>query len=293
VRFLETGDYLEKGGLENQPITCAVCHDPHGSEFQGNLRADISDLSLDNFCVRCHSMRVAPPSLHGPHGAQGPLVLQRQVGWIPAGYEAPPVGSHGNDSNPRLCATCHVMSYTVTDDQGGFVFEAVGHTFEAIPCLDEQGIPAPGPCEFAARDFLACAECHGSEVEARQDYEIALTTINDLLDQIWVDTDGDDVLDADDDGLLPIVIALGDTVALDPRDDVITVPEGVLWNAQLAFTADRMHFGYVILWPGVAGDGGEGIIYSSHKSSGNGVHNPVFLTTLLQASIDALIAWLP
>ncbi|NIQ60187.1 MAG: hypothetical protein GWN71_44790, partial [Gammaproteobacteria bacterium] len=52
----------------------------------------------------------------------------------------------------------------VTDPEtGGFVFNATGHLFEAIPCLDEEGIPTPGgDCEFSARTFDAClgSGCH-------------------------------------------------------------------------------------------------------------------------------------
>ncbi len=38
-----------------QPITCAVCHDPHGSPYQSQLRLDPADL-----CATCHSGTTVP-----------------------------------------------------------------------------------------------------------------------------------------------------------------------------------------------------------------------------------------
>ncbi len=88
VKFGETADYLEKADTATLvPITCAVCHDPHGSEHDKQLRASITTGSLNHLCVKCHSRTAVPPSSSGPHGAQGLLVLGQDVGWIPPNFD--------------------------------------------------------------------------------------------------------------------------------------------------------------------------------------------------------------
>ncbi len=233
-------------------------------------------------------------------------MLQQDIGWLPAGFRAPPVSSHGNPQiNAKLCVSCHVVDVEIEDAvTGDFVFHARGHTFEAIPCVDAQGIPQPPGtvCAEDERDFRACAACHVDEATALSLFEDLQDDINSRLDQLWVDTDGDVILDAfpEDAGLLPKLVAqialnLADTVQFDPRDRLITVAEGVFWNAQVAATHDREYFVESTVLVGLAGrdannDGvKDGVEWHAHHTSGNGVHNPDFLRDLLDASIQALI----
>jgi hypothetical protein len=117
---------------------------------------------------------VATPDLarrHGPHSPEGPLLLG-DAGWFPPNFEFPPgalVGSHGSDRNPRLCATCHVNDYQVTDAlTGSFSFRATGHSFQAIPCVDADGMPTgAADCELTQRSFRSCTSCHLTEAAAR------------------------------------------------------------------------------------------------------------------------------
>lgn len=302
-KFSEQSDYLEKNGTENIPITCAVCHDPHGSDFTAELRGpvDIEGTGLpsdDELCFRCHSREGTPPSSHGPHAAQGLLVFQEDIGWLPPGFQAPPISSHGSAiSNPLICITCHVSRFTVSDpNTGGFVFQSVGHTFEAIPCLDAQGIPVPGPCTLDQRDFSACVTsgCHGNVDGVKLLFTDLQDAINTKLDSLWVDTNGNGSVDPTptDAGLVPQVLAAfpTDTIIFDPNDDLVTVGEGVWWNAQIAHTDERPLFSGTTFYVGLAGPDGAGINWSAHSTSGDGVHNPEFLKALLSASIQALIA---
>jgi hypothetical protein len=243
---------------------------------------------LDNFCVRCHSRTGTPPNVRGPHAAQGLLLISENVGWFPPnfGFDKPIVTTHGSpDANPRLCATCHVAQYTVTDaETGAFLLQTVGHRFEPIPCLDEQGLPTDGPCPIEERDFTACETCHGVDV-APGLYFTLRGRLNNLLNQVWNDSNGNCVIDPSptDAGVLPQVVAMfpDSTAILDPRDQNITVAEGLLWNAQLAHTSDRPCYenGFVY-----------GINFRSHLSSGSGVHNPFLLEALVTKSIEAAIA---
>lgn len=167
-------NFLEKSAGPGQvPITCAVCHDPHGSPNKAQLRFPISAATADeNLCMKCHQRRSVPDpsSAHGsPHSPQGPLLLG-EAGWFPPGLEAGQlVGTHGNpDANPELCASCHVHAFNTTDETGAN-FSATGHVFSAIPCLVD-GIPTPGvDCADSERSFAACTSsgCHSSEQVAR------------------------------------------------------------------------------------------------------------------------------
>ena len=282
VKFHNLNDYVEKFDPEAvQPLVCTVCHNPHGSDFEANLRAPINIGTESHLCIRCHSRQATPPASRGPHAAQGPLVLGEDVGWIPAGTNVPSVNAHGNPVNEEACVTCHVNMYEVTDEATGeFVINVVGHRFEAIPCLDEQGIPTEGPCEDGDRDFSACAVCHGSESGAQRDFEEYRAELDSLLDVLWFDSDSNAVVDVTDDGLLPLVVAQGDTLELDPSDELVTVAEGAVWNALLSYTSTRDY------WSDFRALGNR---FRAHKSSGDGVHNPSLLESLLESSIDAVI----
>jgi predicted CXXCH cytochrome family protein len=184
---------------DHMAITCAVCHDPHEARHPGQLRFALNVPSLeDNLCMKCHQKRGAPEpgSVQGPHSPEGPLLLGT-AGWIPPSFTAAPgslVGSHGAPGNPRLCATCHVTDYQVRDAlTGSFTFRATGHSFQAIPCVDDDGIPTgERVCEITQRSFRSCTDgCHSSESAARSAYLVAemrmqrlAETLGGLLDRI-------------------------------------------------------------------------------------------------------------
>src|ERR1051325_5980229 len=301
VKFGVVTNYVEKKDTASQRIVCVVCHDPHGSSpYEGQLRADISVPTTDNLCIKCHSRTGVPPwsvatatsAARGAHGAQGLLVIGQNVGWIPPNFTYDTnqiVSTHGTSANPRLCATCHVAFTTYTDQStGAFQFQSVGHLFDAIPCTDSNGIPVPGPCALAQRTFVACATsgCHGTTQAASSAYQAVIARLDNLLDQIWTDTNGNGVIDPTptDAGLLPQMVARGtaaDSAALNFGSTTTTVAKGALFNTALAATDDRPQF----LNGRVFGKG-----FATPCASGNGVHNPFLLEALLTSSIDALKA---
>jgi predicted CXXCH cytochrome family protein len=190
-------DYLEKEQALNDPnvhlpITCGVCHDPHARDNEAQLRFPIDVPSEEeNLCMKCHHKRGTPDptTFRGPHSPEGPVLLGYGGWWAPA-MQFPTdtiLASHGSGRNPRLCAGCHVNSFTVTDAAtGDFQFQATGHLFQAIPCLDAQGIPTTGDCALTQRTFRSCAAsgCHGSETVARNLYTLAETRIEDLVEEL-------------------------------------------------------------------------------------------------------------
>ncbi|HET9438716.1 MAG TPA: multiheme c-type cytochrome [Longimicrobiales bacterium] len=169
-------------------VTCPVCHDPHDARNEGQLRFPMDVPVIEqNLCMKCHLRRANPDinSAAGPHSPEGPLLLG-EAGWFPPNFAFPPgaiVGSHGSDRNPRLCATCHVNDYQITDPvTGAFSFRATGHSFQAIPCVDANGIPTQSTtCELTERSFRSCTSCHLSEAAARSALSVAETRIDELV----------------------------------------------------------------------------------------------------------------
>ncbi|UCF40368.1 MAG: hypothetical protein JSW43_11630 [Gemmatimonadota bacterium] len=287
TQFGENANYLEKDDTGALDIVCAVCHDPHSHDLPAQLRAPLDEDSPRNLCVKCHSRRSVPAATTGgPHGAQGPLVLGENIGWWPDSldWQDGLVPTHGDvDANPRLCATCHVEMFEVQDAGGDFLYQSVGHLFEAIPCVDSDGIPVGGHnCAVTEQRFTACLPCHISESVARNAYENFKAELSGYVEKIWNDVNANDTLDAGDTGLLVSIVAQEGGKILDVGDETFTVAEGILWNAQLAFTDDTPWFDrfYVRVSPNRV------VRISAHATSGNGVHNPKFLRALMRASIN-------
>jgi len=243
-------DYAEKDQLgpgNHLAITCAVCHDPHGSVNEAQLRFPIDVASEEqNLCMKCHHKRGVPDptTFRGPHSPEGPTLLG-VAGWWPPNLQFPGGSiraTHGSEANPKLCAGCHVNSFTVTDPESGdHVFSATGHLFEAIPCLDGAGVPIPGGmCDDTERAFGACAAsgCHGDEGVARGLKFTAETRIDQLATAL--------------EALIDQIPAS----EFNPDDAAYTVGEGVKFNAELA------------------------------RSGGSAIHNPFLIEALLTASIS-------
>ena len=307
IKFGEAGNYIEKGSATPERIGCVTCHNPHGSPYEAQLRAPLETPTRDQLCVTCHSRTGVPPwsvatgtgTARGAHGSQGLLVLGENVGWIPPNFAYDTIqmaSSHGTAANPRLCATCHVVRTTVTDKlTGAFTFQSVGHTFDAIPCPDAAGIPKPCADAVApdtVHSFTACSSgnCHiGGPAVARLAYQTLKGDLHNLLDQIWVDVNGNGTVDSAgiDTGLMPQLVSrairpgatAADSATISFKNNVTSVAKGTLWNAALAATEDRPYF----LNGRMLGNG-----FSTHMASGNGVHNPFMLKALLTSSIAAM-----
>lgn len=261
-------NYIEKESADHLPVACGVCHDPHDATNEGQLRFPVVTTSVEeHLCARCHDRRTAPDpnSSHGlaPHAPESALLVG-DAGWFPPNAEIDQGeirGSHGSEANEELCATCHVNSFTVTDQETGqFLFNATGHLFTAIPCVDAQGIPTPGDCDLstAARSFDGCTGggCHGDAQAAFSALSTASTRIRDrantlleLLEQVDANLEG----------------AGGEIDATNPT---FTVAEGAFFNLNMA------NFG-----------GEEGEEATQKSVVGSSTHNPFLVEALLVASI--------
>ena len=219
--------YLEEDsvgpGKDHLAITCGICHDPHGSEQDGQLRFPVDSRNEEtNLCMKCHDRRGTPDGTSsGPHAPEAAVVLG-YGGWWPPSLEFPGdtiSATHGSEANPTLCAACHVNAFQVTDEEtGAFVFNSTGHLFDAIPCLNAEGVPVPGDCDNEQRTFQSCTAsgCHGSEDSARRAKDRGDERIGLLADD------------------LAVLLAQVPDDEFDPDDDRYTIAEGATFNLELA-----------------------------------------------------------
>jgi predicted CXXCH cytochrome family protein len=275
ARFDTKVNYTEKASTTWEPITCSVCHDPHGSDNPHQLRYPISTPDLTtNLCMQCHYRRANPDptSSRGPHSPQGPMLLG-EAGWVPPNFQyaaTQQASTHGSLANPNLCVTCHMEFYDVTDKAtGAFVLHSVGHLFRAIPCTDSTGAPIfDNSCVDTQRRFNACATggCHATGAQALADRQVLTGRLQGEIRVLWVDVNKNGVLDPfpTDSGLLAIVkqTTPGDFSTTGAGANIITVGEGAWFNADLVQRGDGSY----------------------------GVHNPIYAEALLLGSTQAVRA---
>jgi predicted CXXCH cytochrome family protein len=255
TRFGVNTFYAEKNATTPQPITCTVCHDPHGGNgIDKQLRMSVSTSNIDgNLCMKCHQRRAVPDqpnySRNSPHSPEGETVLG-YAGWFPPNMKIASgdtvIATHGSKANPRLCAGCHVVRWTVNDPAtGNFAFQVTGHRFEATPCVDASGKPTgKTDCADNQKAFKGCVAsgCHGSEAVARSAMGTAEARIALLTSQ----------LDA--------MIAKVPKTEIVSNDGKYTTAEGAQFNSALA------------------------------KVAGAPIHNPFLIEQLLTSSIQQISA---
>ena len=267
------------------PITCGVCHDPHGGPNKYQLRFPINSLDENNnLCIKCHNNRAQPVggSSRGnqPHGAQGGVLLGF-AGYRPPnfGYDTARIfGSHATSANPDLCAGCHVQRQTINDASGKFQFQSVGHLFKPIPCLDAKGNPTgDDDCDdtATARSWIACTKsgCHANATAAANLFNATATEVQGLVDFLWNDKNANRALDAypTDDGYLALIKK--NTTDINPSDQIITAADGCQFNVYM--TAPHL---------------------ADHPDGSKGTHNPFLYRALLTSCasyLKSIYAFLP
>ena len=273
------GNYVEKDSDEPLPVVCGVCHDPHANNYEGQTRfpVDVPDITV-HLCARCHNRRTEPDpgSSHGlaPHAPESELLVGN-AGWFPPNIPALPgdiVGTHGSAANPSLCTTCHVNMFSVTDPAtGDFLFQAVGHTFQGIPCVDADGIPTGADdCEYfgapglTERDWQGCTDagCHGTAQAAQSALFAATGRLSVTQAQAVVN-----------------LLALVPQTELDPATGVFTVAKGSIFNVNLTIFPNAIH------WD----DDLTAVTLTREDATGSSTHNPFLLESLLLGSAAAII----
>ncbi|HXV18129.1 MAG TPA: cytochrome c3 family protein [Gemmatimonadaceae bacterium] len=259
-----------------QALTCAVCHDPHGSANPAQLRKSISSADPEqNLCMQCHNRRNVPETgASSPHAPQG-AVLLGLAGYRPPGFAydtARIYGSHATNLNPRLCAGCHVTKFTVTDKlTGAFTFQATGHLMRPVPCLDATGKPtADKTCAYTttARSWQSCTAsgCHATAAVAANAFNTVRARMKFLADQIWLNSNNDGTLQGTptDGGILATLKSTRPS-EWSNSDNVITPAEGAEFNARLC-----------------------GEYNQANSDNSKGIHNPFLCEALLVSTINYL-----
>ena len=158
-------DLLQSKTAEQMnPITCAICHNPHantgnaaepedGREYQlryeqikyttpSTKLADVVNPARFNLCGQCHHARerVWTDSSREPHPSDQVNVFFGELP-VPDAHPEPIVAVRASVhlNTAEQCSTCHVFRRLATN----FSPTTSGHTFEV--------------------NFDACAECHGSQ----------------------------------------------------------------------------------------------------------------------------------
>jgi predicted CXXCH cytochrome family protein len=210
ANYIEHGDPAGAMG-----ITCAVCHDPHGSANPAQLRFPLETRDpAQNLCMKCHLRRdvplamdstraLSPGGSNSPHAPQGSSLIGT------AGYQNPnyldPVlidvagaASHGNvTKNPKLCAGCHVYPFRVLDTTTEDSVNVTGHLFRPIPCYGPNGVPTDTikNCAYTPveRSFKPCAMsgCHLGENEPAAALSVVRGRIQSLTAELWVNSNGE------------------------------------------------------------------------------------------------------
>lgn len=123
--------------LREGSMTCADCHNPHGSPTEHNLRA----VSSNELCLKCHGDKRGPflwehapvrencVNCHDPHGSNSPQVLASKLPFLcqrchistrhPSTlYDAPDLAS--NRLFNRSCVNCHSQVHGSNHPSGKF-----------------------------------------------------------------------------------------------------------------------------------------------------------------------------
>jgi hypothetical protein len=283
-KFGVRSNYLEKEALVDRNegfshISCAVCHDPHSNEFEGQLRFPSHTANIEtHICAQCHNRATVPgvgPRGLSVHAPEAPLLdgELHTVGWVPPGtvHDIERIrGSHGSAANPRLCSTCHVVSFDIADAATGLAFRSVGHGFRAIPCVDANGVPTGQqncPMTVTARDWRGCTNgCHGDAATAVSITQSAATLNLSLVRDLYR------MLRQIDPNLA------GPGGPIDPTNPQFTVAEGAYFNLQIAHHGTPLHQ--------------DGFNVSRADSlaalAPSTVHNPFLIRSLLIWSIEAV-----
>jgi len=294
---------------DTHPQTCVTCHDPHnigtvsGNETDATVRISgdtppliagftVTDVGRGAICMTCHNSRhglynddtyddivAAGTTSQAPHGsAQTDVLVGENAFFVDVGTRGP------HSLVTDACVACHMQATPPPDalsyEQGG-----TNHTFYAAPDI--------------------CSECHGDAITDASSIQTAFQTSSDQLKGL-IETAMTNLLNAEIAG--GNTIDLGGEATLASAGDFTAVEFGTSHGRQaISVTlADDTVVGPIALnnvkvIDGTDTDIGELYAFADaalpkagwnyflvNNDSSKGVHNPSFVTGVLNASIGAL-----
>jgi hypothetical protein len=185
-------------GLRTDPLTCVVCHDPHKTDNEFQLRIVQADPLTDGssvtvggngkICMNCHmSRRNARTSTitnyvwgtgnFDPHYApQADLFLGQNMCDFDEDYSYSIKGQMSHGGLEHGCATCHMYASPYGATSPG-VNQMGGHTFKIKgPRWVPDGASVTQNDPTIIDHVAACKECHGTisefnDIKAAHDYD--------------------------------------------------------------------------------------------------------------------------
>ena len=287
-----------------EPVTCAVCHDPHdvgtrsGEPNDVNLRvmndtpmlpAGFKAIGVGNgaLCMTCHNTRngerndvaMATQDDRAPHvAAQADVLMGQNAYFVTTGIRS----SHSYIEN--TCATCH-MEITPPPADFSYNLSGTNHTFEASTeiCSDCHGAYNGGTIQEAS---------HGELEELKEAIEAAILTeiqantgVGRTVILVGMGPDGSDVTITN----ARKVTAIELTEYHGRQAMNITVSGITYEDVRLASDTRVGYFGTLI-----SSDYGQIIAKAGwnyfllHGDSSEGIHNPTFSRDVINASLAAL-----
>ena len=182
--FVDIAKGVEEFRMGFQPVTCAVCHEPHSAENEGQLRiydavtlpdgTEVTDVGASATCMTCHNGRVTPAEVEDdepswPHYSTASEMIAGTGGYT-YGEE---IDNSPHQAVGLVCVECHMAATPGMDDAG-------------TPDDSEDDTPLPGQNEVGEHTFAmtsadgvellsSCTECHGEiedfNLEANGDYD--------------------------------------------------------------------------------------------------------------------------
>lgn len=257
--FIEFTDGEAVQSHGTSALSCAACHDPHSVEHEDQLRTseavllngvEVTNAGRGTLCMNCHQARRDANSYTEKAGSHFGPHYAPQADMLMA--------TNAVTFGKKLPTSPHLEA-TENACVDCHMYEIEGHgEHDAEGNLNTSGMHSFSMVNKQGVDNVAaCADCHGNVGETFAEKKFFMSG--------KADHDGD----GDAEGLQEEVHGLMDTLAgLLPSDDTHADPDSTWTKTELKAAYNHR------------------LVYYDHSY---GIHNPAFIVSLLQVSIQALI----
>lgn len=182
---------VDKNNPDIAPVTCVVCHDPHGNGIEHQLR--IATSSQMTVCDKCHTVEIDTVNINTTphHTTSEALSGSKMFGYqytaaelIAAGRDTVYQSSAHKFAATERCINCH-LNDNGKNEFGSF---SKGHTFE----------PRVPACETCHADYLAKVDTsnHAKQFDYRRTQTVTDSLMAVLKHKFDISTNADSSTDA-------------------------------------------------------------------------------------------------